>query len=208
MCSALTSASTRRRMSSASRRRTSRGNDTFRRTERCPRRAGSWKTIPTSRSPGVARVTSHPSIRITPLVRCSSPAIARSSVVFPLPDPPTTPTKSPVGDHQGDVVETQHAPGSQTDPGQLDGRHQCPTPRTQPSSRSMRATSATSATSGANSPASRSVASRSASHDRRRRSPAPRLARPPRHGRSAPARARPRRSPRLPDPQPARAARW
>ena len=51
-----------------------------------------------SRSPGGSACTGFPSMVMSPLSISSSPAIARSVVVLPQPDGPSSTTNSPVGD--------------------------------------------------------------------------------------------------------------
>src|SRR5206468_9376131 len=54
-----------------------------------------WNTIATSRAAGSRRVTSRSPIRISPALGSSSPAMQRSTVVFPQPDGPSSTKNSP-----------------------------------------------------------------------------------------------------------------
>src|SRR6202165_3721701 len=54
-----------------------------------------WKTMPTPRSRGGTSLTHRPSKTTSPTSGRSKPAIIRSVVVLPHPDPPTTDTSSP-----------------------------------------------------------------------------------------------------------------
>src|SRR5262249_31972129 len=54
-----------------------------------------WNTIPRPRSRGSRSFTTRPSMRISPAVGSSKPAIIRSVVVLPHPDGPTSTTNSP-----------------------------------------------------------------------------------------------------------------
>src|SRR5205809_2018711 len=54
-----------------------------------------WKTMPTPRLRGGTSLTTRPSKRISPASGRSKPAITRSVVVLPQPEPPTRETSSP-----------------------------------------------------------------------------------------------------------------
>src|SRR2546425_1910968 len=54
-----------------------------------------WKTMPTPRWRGGTSLTHRPSKTTSPASGRSKPAIIRSVVVLPHPDPPTTDTSSP-----------------------------------------------------------------------------------------------------------------
>ena len=69
-----------------------------------------------------------PSMRIVPASGSTKPAIARSSVVFPLPLGPSSAKSSPLLDAQVDIVERQRlaeAPGHSLD---LDDAHRGESP--------------------------------------------------------------------------------
>src|SRR5256886_10955399 len=54
-----------------------------------------WKTMPTERRRGATSLTTRSSKRISPAPGRSKPAIRRSVVVLPQPEPPTRETSSP-----------------------------------------------------------------------------------------------------------------
>src|SRR5207247_9360842 len=54
-----------------------------------------WKTMPRPRLRGDTPLTTRPSKRMSPLSGVSKPAIMRSVVVLPQPEPPTSETSSP-----------------------------------------------------------------------------------------------------------------
>ena len=92
---------TRSRIIASSRIRSSRsGNAMLSKTENAENSAPCWKSMPKRRRTerrmaGSGSSTGCPNRRTVPLVGTRSPTISRSSVVLPLPDPPTMPRISP-----------------------------------------------------------------------------------------------------------------
>ena len=72
-----------------------RPNSMFCATVLCGNSAWVWNTMPSPRSRGSRSLTTRPSMRISPAVGSSKPAIMRSVVVLPQPDGPTNTTNSP-----------------------------------------------------------------------------------------------------------------
>src|SRR5438034_3283524 len=68
-----------------------------------------WKTMPRPRLRGDTPLTTRPSKRMSPLSGVSKPAIIRSVVVLPQPEPPTSETSSP-GRMSNDSPSTAVAP--------------------------------------------------------------------------------------------------
>src|SRR5262249_56014011 len=71
--------------------------------------ADDWKTLPRPRLRGDTPLTTRPSKRMSPLSGVSKPAIIRSVVVLPQPEPPTSETSSP-GRMSSDSPSTAVAP--------------------------------------------------------------------------------------------------
>src|SRR5215470_2057653 len=72
-----------------------RPNSIFCATVLCGNSAWLWNTMPRPRSRGSRSLTTRPSMRISPAVGSSKPAIMRKVVVLPQPDGPTKTTNSP-----------------------------------------------------------------------------------------------------------------
>ena len=67
----------------------------FSNTVMCGKRARSWNTMPSPRSPGSRSLTTVSPMKISPLVGVSSPEIMLSVVVLPQPEGPTMIRNSP-----------------------------------------------------------------------------------------------------------------
>ena len=76
-----------------------------------------------SRSFGATELTSLPSMRISPSLTVSSPAIMASRVDLPQPDGPTSATNSPVRRLEVDALEDLDRAEALKKPGDAQGRH-------------------------------------------------------------------------------------
>ena len=95
MCIASAAALTRRSTSASSVLLTRIPNAMFSNTVMCGKRARSWNTIPSPRSPGSSSFTTSSPMTISPEVGVSRPEIMLRVVVFPQPDGPTMMRNSP-----------------------------------------------------------------------------------------------------------------
>src|SRR3989454_8912296 len=86
---------TRSRIPTSGHRATRRPKAMFSATVMVGKSAYDWKTMPTPRLRGGTSLTTRPSKRIRPASGRSKPAITRSVVVLPQPEPPTRETSSP-----------------------------------------------------------------------------------------------------------------
>ena len=98
-------------------------NSMFCRTVLCGNSAWVWNTMPRPRSRGSRSLTTRPSMRISPALGSSKPAIMRSVVVLPQPDGPTSTTNSPSSMVEADVAHRDDAAECLAQADELDAGH-------------------------------------------------------------------------------------